>query len=41
MKTVKDYHKFYSKCDILLLADMFQKFRNNSLKNMDHVSAIT
>ena len=33
MKTVKDYHDLYSKCDILLLVDVFEKFRNNSLKN--------
>ena len=33
MKTMKDYHSLYLKCDILLLADVFEKFRNNSLKN--------
>ena len=33
MKTMKDYHKLYLKCDILLLADVFEIFRNNSLKN--------
>ena len=33
MKTKKDYHDLYLKCDVLLLADVFQKFRNNSLKN--------
>ena len=27
------YHGLYLKCDILLLADVFGKFRNNSLKN--------
>ena len=32
MKTMKDYHDLYLKCDILLLA-VFKKFRNNSLKN--------
>ena len=32
MKTMKDYHELYLKC-ILLLADVFEKFRNNSLKN--------
>ena len=26
MKTMKDYHNLYLKCDILLLADVFQKF---------------
>ena len=33
MKIMKDYHDLYLKCDALLLADVFQKFRNNSLKN--------
>ena len=33
MKTIKDYHDLYLKCDALLLADAFQKFRNNSLQN--------
>ena len=33
MKTMKDYHDLYLKCDVLLLADFFKKFRNNSLKN--------
>ena len=28
-----NYHDLYLKCDILLLADVFEKFRNNSLKN--------
>ena len=32
-KTMKDYHDFYLKCDVLLLADAFEKFRNNSVKN--------
>ena len=30
--TFKDYHDSYLKCDVLLLADVFEKFRNNSLK---------
>ena len=30
---MKDYHGLYLKCDVLLLPDVFQKFRNNSLKN--------
>ena len=30
---MKDYHDFYLKCDVLLLADVFEKFRNNDLKN--------
>ena len=33
MKSTKDYRDLYLKCDVLLLADVFQKFRNNSLKN--------
>ena len=33
MKTIKDYHDLYLKCDVLLLADIFEKFRNNSLKS--------
>ena len=33
IKTVKDYHDLCLKCNVLLLADVFEKFRNNSLKN--------
>ena len=33
MKTMKDYNVLYSKCDVLLLADAFEKFKNNGLKN--------
>ena len=33
MKTMKNYHNLYLKCDVLLLADVFEKFRNNGLKN--------
>ena len=32
MKKMKDYHDFYLKSDILLLADVSEKFRNNCLK---------
>ena len=30
---MKDYHDLYLKCDVLLLADMLKKIRNNSLNN--------
>ena len=30
MKTMKDYHDFYLEYDVLLLADFFEKFKNNS-----------
>ena len=33
MKTMKDYHGLYLKCDVLLLADVFEKSRNYSIKN--------
>ena len=33
MKTMKDYHDLSLKCDVLLLADVFEKFINNSIKN--------
>ena len=33
MKMMKDYHDLYLKCDVLLLADGFEKFRNNSIKD--------
>ena len=33
MKAIKHYHKLYVKCNVLLLADVFEKFRNKSLKN--------
>ena len=32
MKTMKNCHALYLKCDVLLLADVFEKVRNNSLK---------
>ena len=33
MKTMKDFHDLYLKCDDLLLADVSEKFINNSFKN--------
>ena len=33
MKTMKDYHDLYLKYDVLLLADVLETFRTNSLKN--------
>ena len=33
MKAMKYYHNLYLKRDVLLLADVFEKFRNSSLKN--------
>ena len=33
MKTMKDYHDLYLKCDVLLSTDVFEKFKNNSIKN--------
>ena len=33
MKTMKDYHNLYLTFDVLLLADVFEKFRNNRLTN--------
>ena len=33
MKKMKDYHDLYLECDVLLLAEVFEKFRNNRLKN--------
>ena len=32
MKTMKDYHDLYLKCDVLLLAGVVEKFKNGSLK---------
>ena len=33
METMKDYQNLYLKSDVLLLADVFEKFSNNNLKN--------
>ena len=35
MKTMKDYHDLYLKCDVLLLADVFEQFRDNCLNNYE------
>ena len=40
MKTWKDYHDLYLKCDVFLLDDLLEKFRNDSLKIMDYVQVI-
>ena len=31
---MKDYHDLHLKCDVLLLANVFEKFRNNSFKEL-------
>ena len=33
MKTMKDCHDLYTRCDVLLLAVVFEKFRDNTLNN--------
>ena len=33
MKTMKDYRNLYLKVVVLLVADVLERFRNNSLKN--------
>ena len=35
MKIKKDYHDLHLKCDALLLADEFEKFRNSCLKDYE------
>ena len=35
IKTMKDYQDFYFNCDILSLADLFEKISNKCLKNYD------
>ena len=38
METMKDYHNLHLKYNVLLLADVSEKLRNNILKNiMDYV----
>ena len=38
MKTIKNYHHLHLKCDVLLLADVFEKFGNSNLKNYGFLS---
>ena len=33
IKLMKDYRGLYLKCDVSLLSNVFQKFKNNNLKN--------
>lgn len=33
MRTMKEYHDLYLKCDVVLLADVFEKFRKMSMKS--------
>ena len=40
MKTMKNYHALYFKCDFFLLADVLEHFGNNILKIMDYVRVI-
>ena len=35
MKSFKDYHELYNKVDVLLLADVFEHFRNICLENYE------
>ena len=39
MKAMKDFLDLHLKCDVLLLADVFEKFRNNSLQNYELCSS--
>ena len=36
---MKDYHDLYANSDILLLVDVFEKFRNSSLRNSELCSS--
>ena len=35
MSTIKDYQELYLNCDVLLLANVSEKFRNNSLESYE------
>ena len=35
IKTMKDYHNLYLRCVVILLSDVFEKIRNNSIKNCE------
>ena len=37
---MKHYYNLYLKCDILLLADVFENFRSNRLKNYGSCSSL-
>ena len=40
IEKMKNYHNFHLKCDVLLLANVFEKFRNSSLKIIDYAQVI-
>ena len=40
MTTMKNYKDLYLKCYVLLLADVFEKFKNNSLKIMSYSESL-
>ena len=37
---MKDFHNLCLKCDAILLADLFEKFKNSTLKIMDYARVI-
>ena len=40
MNTMGDYHDLYLKTDVLLLADVFEKFVNTCLDIIDYIFVI-